>query len=398
MRIPTTWKTLFSIACVLLVPAAASAQSVTIPDRIEKLAAKAKESTDITLDGALLQLAGQFLSGSAGNEKAVKQIVSKLKGIHVRNFAFDKDGEYSDGDLDAIRSQLKSPAWSRVVESREDGEHTEIFVKQDKGGLSGLVILSAERKELSLVIIDGVIDLSQLSKLGGTFGIPKTCRTRPPRRHERRRPRTGWSNRALPAELALHLQAGLNRRHRFEYIAAGWCFSEIEVVGGGRRSHRRFREQFDGVPQLMAERRDEGHEVVHAVDENAEQPKAVACDDRQAEARHHPVAAAAALDVHDAVARLDAADKGPERRRTRLGGLERGVDRRIGRAHPWTTDLGRRRLPHIERHSAKQHDNQSPHRHPAHAPAHPARHTSPRFCLRTLRSVHSHRRAKGLPG
>jgi hypothetical protein len=39
--------------------------------------------------------------------------------------------------------------------------------------LAGLVILSAERKELSIVIIDGAIDLNQLSKLGGSFGIPK---------------------------------------------------------------------------------------------------------------------------------------------------------------------------------------------------------------------------------
>ena len=166
-------KIAFAVACALLLPGAAFAQTFTIPDRIERLSGKARESTNITLDGALLQLASQFLSGKDGDEKAVKELVSKLKSIHVRNFGFDKDGEYADSDLDPIRSQLKPPAWSRVVESREDGEHTQIFVKQDKGGLAGLVILSAERRELSIVIIDGAIDLNQLSKLGGNFGIPK---------------------------------------------------------------------------------------------------------------------------------------------------------------------------------------------------------------------------------
>ena len=162
----------FGVACILVVPAFASAQTFTIPERVERLAAKAKDSVNITLDGPLLQLAGQFLNSGKGDERAVKELVSKLKGIHVRTFEFDREGEYSDSDLDSIREQLKSPAWSRVVEAKEDGGHTQIFVKVGKSELGGLVILSAERKELSIIIIDGAIDLKQLSTLRGNFGIP----------------------------------------------------------------------------------------------------------------------------------------------------------------------------------------------------------------------------------
>ena len=54
-------KMMFGAACALLVSATASAQTFTIPDRIEQLAAKARETVNITLDGALLQLAGHFL-------------------------------------------------------------------------------------------------------------------------------------------------------------------------------------------------------------------------------------------------------------------------------------------------------------------------------------------------
>ena len=160
-----------TIGCAVLVARVASAQTFTIPDRVERLASKAKESTNITLDGPLLQLATQFL-GKAEKERAVRDLVSGLKSIHVRNFEFDKDGEFSDRDLDPIRDQLKTPAWSRVVEQRDEGEHTQIFVKQDKGQIAGVVILSAERRELSIVIIDGAIDLKRLSMLGGSFGIP----------------------------------------------------------------------------------------------------------------------------------------------------------------------------------------------------------------------------------
>ncbi len=162
------------LAGVLLVPAVAFAQTFTIPDRIEKLASKARESNTVTLDGPLLQLASAFLNSNKSDEKGVKDLIAKIKSIRVRNFEFDKEGEYSDSDLDAIRSQLKSPGWSPVVESREKGEHTQIYLKQDNGRIGGLVILSAERKELSIVIIDGAIDLKELSKLGGNFGIPAT--------------------------------------------------------------------------------------------------------------------------------------------------------------------------------------------------------------------------------
>lgn len=167
-------KTIFlTAACALIIPVTAPAQTLTIPDRIENLSAKAKETVNITLDGPLLQLAGQFLNSADGDERAAKEIVSKLRGIHVRSFEFDKEGAYTDADLDAIRSQLKSPAWTRVVDSREQGgEHTQIFIKLENSTLGGVVILAAERTELSIVSIDGPIDLKQLSRLGGKFGIP----------------------------------------------------------------------------------------------------------------------------------------------------------------------------------------------------------------------------------
>src|SRR5437763_381736 len=87
--------------------------------------------------GRVLQRAAAFLNSTDKDQKAAKDIVSKLKSIHVRNFEFDKDGEYSDSDLDAIRAQMKSPVWTRIVEQKDAGEHTQIFLKQDKGQLAG---------------------------------------------------------------------------------------------------------------------------------------------------------------------------------------------------------------------------------------------------------------------
>jgi hypothetical protein len=168
-------KIIFGAACAVLMwtaAAAVSAQNFTMPERIEKLAQKATDSQNISLDGPLLKLASMFLNSNDKDQATAKKIVSKLKAIHVRNFEFDKEGMYSEADLDALRSLLKSPPWSRVVDSKEKHEHTQIFLRQDKGEIGGVVIISAEAKELSIVSIDGAIDLAQLSRLGGSFGIP----------------------------------------------------------------------------------------------------------------------------------------------------------------------------------------------------------------------------------
>ena len=155
-------------ALTLVVSSSAFAQSFQIPDRIEQLSPRARESVNITLDGALLQLASQFMGA---DEQAVKQLISKLKAVHVRTFEFDKDGQFSDADVESVRAQLRT-GWSRIVDAREEGEHVEMYVKHDKEQLGGLVILSVERKELAIVHIDGPIDLRQLSLLGGHLGIP----------------------------------------------------------------------------------------------------------------------------------------------------------------------------------------------------------------------------------
>ena len=144
------------------------AQSFQIPDRIEQLAPKARESVNITLDGPLLQLASQFMGA---NEQEVKQLVSNLKAVHVRSFEFNREGQFSDADVESVRVQLRT-GWSRIIDTREEGEHLEIYVKRDKEQLGGVVILSAERRELAIVHIDGPINLKQLSLLGGHLGIP----------------------------------------------------------------------------------------------------------------------------------------------------------------------------------------------------------------------------------
>jgi hypothetical protein len=103
----------------------------------------------------------------------VKAIVSKLEGIYVRSYEFDSEHAYDPAVLDKVRAQL-GPSWKKIVNVRGRQENSEIYFDMRAGSDQpvGLVVISAEPRELTIVNIVGPIDLDQLSHLEGEFGIP----------------------------------------------------------------------------------------------------------------------------------------------------------------------------------------------------------------------------------
>jgi hypothetical protein len=159
------------IACVLLAGAAPAQQ---VKWNFDKLAARASDTVDVSLDGSLLRFATKFLSDNDKDQAKVKKLVGGLKGIYVKSFEFKKPGEYSAADLESFRTPLHAADWQRVVgtHSNEDGETVEVYIKNDSKGIGGLAIIAFEPKKLTLVNIVGAIDLDSLSELGGFSGIP----------------------------------------------------------------------------------------------------------------------------------------------------------------------------------------------------------------------------------
>ena len=145
-------------------------------NQLERLTNTASEVVDVTLDGSTLQMATQFLD----KDPETKDLVRNLKGIYVKSFQFEKADAYSQTDIDAIRAQVPSPAWSRIVhvQSKKDGQ-VDIFVLGDgKGSNLGLVVIAAEAKELTVVNLVGSIDLQKLGSLEGKLGIPRLGTTK----------------------------------------------------------------------------------------------------------------------------------------------------------------------------------------------------------------------------
>ena len=83
-------------------------------------------------------------------------------------------------DVEAVRRQLQSPAWGRLVGVRsKHGDNVDVYFKDGGSGhLGGIVVIAAEPKELTIVNIMGTLDPDKLADLGGQFGIPRLERSR----------------------------------------------------------------------------------------------------------------------------------------------------------------------------------------------------------------------------
>ena len=142
--------------------------------QLDALAAKASQTVDVNIDERLMQLTAKFLSSKNDDEAKVKELVNGLKGIYVKVFEFETEGQYSQADLEGIRSQLRNSAWNRIVNvnSKKEGS-VEVYLMQSGSQISGLAVLASGAKEIAVVNIIGPVDLDKLTQLEGQFGIPE---------------------------------------------------------------------------------------------------------------------------------------------------------------------------------------------------------------------------------
>jgi hypothetical protein len=170
---------LISIAVLAAVCGAAPAyaQNARLQiDHLDRLFPKAVETVDIRVDGSLLMMASKFLRSDKADEAAVKEIVQALKGVYVKGVQFDKEGEYSEADVESVRQQLSAPGWERIVgvRSKRDGENVEVFLMINNDAvIEGIGVLISDPKQVMVVNVVGPLDPEKINNLRGQFGIPK---------------------------------------------------------------------------------------------------------------------------------------------------------------------------------------------------------------------------------
>jgi hypothetical protein len=171
----TSFKTFF-ISLLLIITSAflVKAQDTRIQmGSLDHLAAKASETVDVNIDERLMRLAAKAFDDKDPEEREIKKVITGVKGIYVKSFEFEHDGEFTATDVEAIRAQLRGPGWTRVVNvtSKKEGI-VEVYLLMNGDTVGGLTVLSTEDRELTVVNIVGPVDLEKLAKLEGQFGVP----------------------------------------------------------------------------------------------------------------------------------------------------------------------------------------------------------------------------------
>jgi hypothetical protein len=160
---------------LLIVAAAALAAPQQFKLNLDSIASKASDSVNVSLSGATLRFAARFLDSGDPDEAAVKKLIAGLEGIYIRHFEFKRDNMWTQADLDPIRQQLHSPEWQHIVGvTEDDGDSvSDVYLRMEGEKPTGVAILVAESRELTVINIIGSIDLDQLAELSGHFDIPK---------------------------------------------------------------------------------------------------------------------------------------------------------------------------------------------------------------------------------
>jgi hypothetical protein len=157
-----------TLAALLATPAFAQKLNLDFPGLEER----ADEVVDITLDADMLRMAAKFFGTKTADDRALRDMVNGLEGIYVRSYEFAKDGEYDRGLVDRVRGQLGAN-WKPLVTVRsKKKENVNIFADMRGDKIYGLVVISAEPREFTVVNIVGPVDIERLSSLEGQFGIP----------------------------------------------------------------------------------------------------------------------------------------------------------------------------------------------------------------------------------
>jgi hypothetical protein len=161
------------ILAVFAAGAAAQTLDLSALDKLEKIA---KEANTVTLDAGQIRGAMNIMGLMDSSDKdaqSVRSILGGIKSLAVRNFEFAEKGQYPPQAVESVRAQMaKMPGWTRIVESRSAEEHNEVYLLTQSEKVAGIAVISTEPREVTVVYINGSVNLSDLRKLHGEFGIP----------------------------------------------------------------------------------------------------------------------------------------------------------------------------------------------------------------------------------
>lgn len=163
--------TIIAILLMLSVPVHAAGDLKKLPGyfNIEKLEPpkNAEEITEVDLGPEVLKGA---LGVDALEDPELVKMLEGIESVRVRTYTCVSEDDVGNARtaVERMEDDLAKSGWSRIVRSRSDSELTNISLRFENGLMVGIVVLSVDDTDVSLINVAGKLDLgSILSGLSG---------------------------------------------------------------------------------------------------------------------------------------------------------------------------------------------------------------------------------------
>jgi hypothetical protein len=159
--------------CGLLATSFAAAQQDKLQlDHLNWLASRATESIEVSLDQTALRALTRLAPLTGREHEKLSALSSRLKGVYVRGYEFEREGEFTTDDIEAIRSQLRAPGWTRVVQvGGRNGSNEEVFLKQGNDDIDAYAVVSSAPQKICVINVIGPLKLDDIGLLDREYGI-----------------------------------------------------------------------------------------------------------------------------------------------------------------------------------------------------------------------------------
>lgn len=173
-------------ACGMLFSFAAAAQQEKLQlNHLDRLANRATEVVEVNLDQTALHALTKLAAFSDRDREKLGGLTSRLRGVYVRGYEFEREGEYSSNDIDAVRAQLLAPGWARIVQvGGRNGSYDEVYLKQGKDEVDAYAVVSTTPKNICIINVIGPMRMDDISLLDREYGI-SSCGKHDNRRRSR---------------------------------------------------------------------------------------------------------------------------------------------------------------------------------------------------------------------
>jgi hypothetical protein len=161
--------------CVSSLVAAAQQDRLQL-DHLNRLASRAAEAVEVNLDQTALRALAKLASLGEHDQTRLNDAASRLKGVYVRSYEFEQEGEYSPDDVETVRAQLRAPGWARIIQisgqvGGRNGSADEVYLKQGSGEVDAYAVISTAPKNICVINVVGPLKFDELGLLDRELGI-----------------------------------------------------------------------------------------------------------------------------------------------------------------------------------------------------------------------------------